>query len=185
MRYAVALVKSKGRSIGKTAQRAQATAALRKSRQNPRRLSPADVVMHLHQYAQQSAGRTVVVMDDFTYRTAPGSVTARLAGLRQVFTGVHRSGPFISSDHSVLGLGNPADSAEVAEFMEGYRQLYFDHGMDPQAAVPFSDGACILARSMVPMCLHVRLIRGLLEILVPAFARFAQVYATPVSLLLH
>jgi hypothetical protein len=40
-------------------------------------------------------------------------------------------------------MGNPADSAFVDEFMVGYAQLHFDHGMDAQAAVPMTEGLCV------------------------------------------
>jgi hypothetical protein len=135
---AVAQIKGRGASTSKSAQLGQAARALRLERISPATMTPDDIVKHLHKYAR-SHGRTSIVVEGVTYLASPSALTGRLAGLRQLFNSVSRSGSYQAS--STARLGNPAEAPAVVEYCSGYHQMYFDHGIDAKAAVPFTQGA--------------------------------------------
>ena len=106
-------------------------------------MTPDDIVTHLHKYAR-SHGRTPVIVNGVTYTASPSAVTARIAGLRQVFTAVGRVGDYLANGNARRSLGNPADAPAVVDYSAGYHQMYFDHGIDAQAAIPLSQGTPLL-----------------------------------------
>ena len=106
-------------------------------------MTPDNIVAHVHKYAL-SHGRTLVAVDGVTYKASPSAVTARIAGLRQVFIAIGRVGDYVANGNARLAFGNPADAPAVADYSSGYHQMYFDHGMDSQAAVPLTQGTLLL-----------------------------------------
>ena len=133
-------MRARGKSTSKESTRVRAVAELRKSRLNASTVTPDALCSHLERFARQH-GRTKVTVGDTTYKSSASSLVGHLAGLRQVISDAGRSGPFLGSASDSVGFGNPVDSTTVAEFMTGYKQMYFDFGQDPKPAPLFDLGS--------------------------------------------